>query len=73
MKEYIAFDSHKHYTLMERQDAQTGRPVQQNRLKHHLHRLNQYLVDICRCVLAVQAPLIYCPSHVEVFPADPDQ
>lgn len=33
MKEYIAFDSHKHYTLMERQDAQTGRPVQQ-RLAH---------------------------------------
>src|SRR5262249_36993475 len=33
MKEYIAFDSHKHYTLMERQDAQTGRRVQQ-RLAH---------------------------------------
>jgi transposase len=29
MREYIAFDSHKHYTLMERQDAQTGRAVQQ--------------------------------------------
>lgn len=28
MREYIAFDSHKHYTLMERQDAQTGRTVQ---------------------------------------------
>jgi transposase len=33
MREYIAFDSHKHYTLMERQDAQTGRTVQQ-RLAH---------------------------------------
>jgi len=33
MREYIAFDSHKHYTLMERQDAQTGRAVQQ-RLEH---------------------------------------
>lgn len=33
MKEYIAFDSHKHYTLMERQNAQTGRIVQQ-RLGH---------------------------------------
>ncbi|MEI8287888.1 MAG: IS110 family transposase [Verrucomicrobiota bacterium] len=28
MNEYIAFDSHKHYTLMERQNAQTGRTVQ---------------------------------------------
>jgi len=28
MKEYIAFDSHKHYTLMEREDRQTGRAVQ---------------------------------------------
>jgi transposase len=33
MNEYIAFDSHKHYTLMERQNAQTGRTVQQ-RLAH---------------------------------------
>jgi len=33
MREYIAFDSHKHYTLMERQDAQTGCAVQQ-RLEH---------------------------------------
>src|SRR6266566_1527160 len=28
MKEYIAFDSHKHYTLMEREDRQTARLVQ---------------------------------------------
>src|SRR5438876_4476435 len=28
MKEYIAFDSHKHYTLMEREDRQTARTVQ---------------------------------------------
>jgi len=34
MKEYIALDSHKHYSLMERQDAQTGRTLQQ-RLAHH--------------------------------------
>lgn len=33
MREYIAFDSHKHYTLMERQDAQTGRTMQR-RLEH---------------------------------------
>jgi len=33
MKEYIAFDSHKYYTLMERENAQTGRTVQQ-RIEH---------------------------------------
>lgn len=33
MKEYIAFDSHKHYTLMERQEVQTGRAVQR-RIQH---------------------------------------
>ena len=33
MKEYIAFDSHKRYTLVERQDSQTGRTVQQ-RVEH---------------------------------------
>jgi transposase len=33
MKEYIAFDSHKHYTLMERENTQTGRIVQQ-RVNH---------------------------------------
>jgi transposase len=33
MKEYIAFDSHKHYTLMERQNAQTGHTERQ-RLIH---------------------------------------
>jgi|GEM_PF-4185492 len=25
MKEYIAFDCHKHYTLMEREEVATGR------------------------------------------------
>lgn len=33
MNEYIAFDSHKHYTLMEREDAATGRVVQR-RIEH---------------------------------------
>lgn len=33
MKEYIAFDSHKRYTLMERQDTQTGHTVQR-RIEH---------------------------------------
>jgi len=34
MQEYIAFDSHKHYTLMERMSAQTGQAVQR-RIEHH--------------------------------------
>ncbi|MCE5326387.1 MAG: IS110 family transposase [Planctomycetaceae bacterium] len=33
MNEYIAFDSHKHYTLMEREDAATGHVVQR-RIEH---------------------------------------
>jgi len=33
MKEYIAFDSHKHYTLMEREDVVTGR-TRQVRIDH---------------------------------------
>lgn len=33
MREYIAFDSHKCYTLVERQDVQTGRTVQR-RVEH---------------------------------------
>lgn len=33
MKEYIAFDSHKHYTLAERQDAASGHAVQ-TRIEH---------------------------------------
>jgi len=33
MKEYIAFDSHKHYTLMEREDVATGR-TRQMRIEH---------------------------------------
>ena len=33
MREYIAFDSHKRYTLMERQDTQTGRTIQR-RIEH---------------------------------------
>jgi len=33
MKEYIAFDSHKHYTLMERETCSTGR-ARQKRIDH---------------------------------------
>ncbi len=28
MREYIAFDSHKHYAWVERENAETGRAVQ---------------------------------------------
>lgn len=42
MREYIAFDSHKHYTLMERQDPQTGRTVQQ--------RINHQPGALCACL-----------------------
>ena len=33
MKEYIAFHSHRHYTLMEREELATGR-VRQRRIRH---------------------------------------
>lgn len=33
MREYIAFDSHKHYTWVERQEVESGR-VRQYRLEH---------------------------------------
>ena len=34
MEEYIAFDSHKQYTLAEREDVKTGR-ARQCRIEHH--------------------------------------
>ncbi len=34
MKEYIALDSHKRYSLLEREEARTGRTVQL-RVAHH--------------------------------------
>ncbi|MFA6135416.1 MAG: IS110 family transposase [Phycisphaerae bacterium] len=42
MKEYIAFDSHKHYTLAEREDARTGRS-QQIRIEHRPGAIREYL------------------------------
>lgn len=42
MKEYISFDSHKHYTLAEREDRKTGRAVQQ-RIEHQRGAILQYL------------------------------
>lgn len=47
MKEYIAFDSHKHYTLMERQDAQTGH-TSQRRIEHQRGAL-------CACLRECEA------------------
>jgi len=42
MNEYIAFDSHKHYTLAEREDARTGR-TQQVRIEHRPGAIREYL------------------------------
>jgi transposase len=42
MSEYIAFDSHKHYTLAEREDAATGR-VQQVRIEHRPGAVVEFL------------------------------
>jgi transposase len=42
MKEYIAFDSHKHYTLAEREDVRTGR-TRQDRIEHTRGAIRRYL------------------------------
>jgi transposase len=42
MSEYIAFDSHKHYSLAERLDVGTGRAVQQ-RIEHRPGAIREYL------------------------------
>jgi transposase len=42
MQEYIAFDSHKHYTLAEREEVASGR-VTQCRIEHHRGALREYL------------------------------
>jgi transposase len=44
MREYIAFDSHKHYTLVERQDRKTGQAVH-CRLPHARGVIYSYLVQ----------------------------
>ena len=44
MEEYIAFDSHKHYTLAERQDVRTGQATQ-CRISHHPGAIRSYLQD----------------------------
>jgi len=42
MEEYIAFDSHKRYTLAEREDVRTGR-VRQQRIEHERGAIQGYL------------------------------
>lgn len=44
MSEYISLDSHKHYTLAEREDVRTGR-VQQVRIEHRPGAIREYLKD----------------------------
>jgi transposase len=44
MDEYIAFDSHKHYTLAEREEVETGR-TKQTRIEHRRGALRGYLDD----------------------------
>ena len=43
MKEYISFDCHKHYTLAERQDAQSGQ-IRQQRIEHERGAIRQWLL-----------------------------
>jgi transposase len=44
MDEYIAFDSHKHYTLAERDPKGKGRP-RQRRIEHRRGAIREYLSD----------------------------
>src|SRR2546425_7834282 len=43
MSEYIAFDSHKRYSLEEREDVASGKIVQQVRLTHGPGAVRRYL------------------------------
>ena len=47
MEEYIAFDSHKRYTWVEREDATTGRAVH-DRLRHAPGAVRRYLQPCAR-------------------------
>ena len=42
MKEYISFDSHKHYTLAEKENVKTG-AIEQQRIEHRKGAIYQYL------------------------------
>jgi len=55
MGEYIAFDSHKHYTLAEREDAAT-RAVRQERIEHQPGAIRAYLAEVAAgTMVAVEA------------------
>src|SRR2546427_12062742 len=43
MSEYIAFDSHKRYSLVEREDVASGKIVQEVRLTHAPGAVRRYL------------------------------
>lgn len=44
MREYIALDAHKHYSLVEREEVATGE-VHQERIEHHRGAIAAYLSD----------------------------
>jgi len=44
MREYISFDSHKHYTWAEREEVQSGQ-VRQCRVRHERGAIRRYLAD----------------------------
>jgi len=55
MGEYISFDSHKHYTLAEREDAESGR-TRQCRIAHTRGAIREYLSRCeARAAVAVEA------------------
>jgi len=55
VKEYIAFDSHKRYTLAEREEVDSGRVVQQ-RIEHGRGAIREYLKEgECGTAVAVEA------------------
>ena len=55
MEEYISFDSHKRYTLAEREEVATGRAVQR-RIEHRPGAIREYLRDCpARTAVAVEA------------------
>ncbi len=47
MREYIAFDSHKRYTLAEREDVATGK-VRQERIEHQPGAIREYLAGCAK-------------------------
>ncbi len=56
MSEYIAFDSHKHYSWVEREEVETGR-VRQCRLPHAHGSISGYLAGCPPgTAVAVEAP-----------------